>query len=44
MASIRELTELSDVPAAARGLGLVLVIAASLSLAFMGFAGLLSAG
>ncbi len=44
MASIRELTELSDVPAAARGLGLVLIIAASLSLAFMGFAGLLSAG
>lgn len=44
MASIRELTELSDVPVAARGLGLVLIIASGLSLAFMGFAGLLSAG
>lgn len=44
MASIRELIELSEVPAAARGLGLVLIIASGLSLAFMGFAGLLSAG
>ncbi|MEK6687026.1 MAG: Rnf-Nqr domain containing protein [Gemmatimonadota bacterium] len=44
MASIRELLELSDVPAVARGLGLVLIIASGLSLAFMGFAGLLSAG
>jgi len=43
MASIRESTELVDVPAVARGLGLVLIIAAGLSLAFMGFAGLLSA-
>jgi electron transport complex protein RnfA len=42
MASIRESTELVDVPAFARGLGLILIIAASLSLAFMGFAGLLS--
>jgi len=42
MASIREETELADVPAVARGMGLVLIIAGSLSLAFMGFAGLLS--
>jgi electron transport complex protein RnfA len=42
MASIREATELADVPAFARGLGLILIIAGSLSLAFMGFAGLLS--
>jgi electron transport complex protein RnfA len=43
MASIRESTELSDVPAVTRGTGLVLIIAGTLSLAFMGFAGLLSA-
>ncbi|HET9334473.1 MAG TPA: Rnf-Nqr domain containing protein [Gemmatimonadota bacterium] len=43
MASIRQRVELSDVPAVARGMGLVLIIAAGLSLAFMGFAGLLSA-
>jgi electron transport complex protein RnfA len=42
MASIRESSELADVPAVARGLALVLVISGSLSLAFMGFAGLLS--
>jgi electron transport complex protein RnfA len=42
MASIREETELSDVPSIARGMGLVLIIAGSLSLGFMGFAGLLS--
>lgn len=42
MASIREQVELSDVPALARGMGLVLIIAGSLSLAFMGFAGLFS--
>ncbi|HSG49657.1 MAG TPA: Rnf-Nqr domain containing protein [Longimicrobiales bacterium] len=42
MASIREQTELSDVPAVARNMGLVLIIAGSLSLAFMGFAGLFS--
>jgi electron transport complex protein RnfA len=40
MASIREQTELSSVPALARGMGLVLIIAGTLSLAFMGFAGL----
>ncbi len=42
MASIREQSELADVPALARGMGLVLIIAGSLSLAFMGFAGLFS--
>ncbi|HEX6322864.1 MAG TPA: Rnf-Nqr domain containing protein [Vicinamibacterales bacterium] len=42
MASIRERIELSDVPGIARGAGLVLIIAGSLSLAFMGFAGLFS--
>jgi electron transport complex protein RnfA len=42
MASIREETELADVPSIARGMGLVLIIAGSLSMGFMGFAGLLS--
>jgi Na+-translocating ferredoxin:NAD+ oxidoreductase subunit A len=42
MASIREQSELSAVPALARGMGLVLIIAGTLSLAFMGFAGLFS--
>jgi Na+-translocating ferredoxin:NAD+ oxidoreductase subunit A len=42
MASIREQSELSSVPALARGTGLVLIIAGTLSLAFMGFAGLFS--
>ncbi|MBR9990024.1 MAG: electron transport complex subunit RsxA [Gemmatimonadetes bacterium] len=40
MASIREQTELAIVPNLARGLGVVLIIAGTLSLAFMGFAGL----
>jgi electron transport complex protein RnfA len=40
MASIRERVELADVPALARNMGLVLILAGSLSLAFMGFAGL----
>lgn len=40
MASIREQTELASVPDMARGLGVVLIIAGTLSLAFMGFAGL----
>ena len=44
MASIRESIELADVPAVCRGTALVLMIAGSLSLAFMGFAGLLSSG
>lgn len=42
MASIRESLELADIPAVAQGTALVLMIAGSLSLAFMGFAGLLS--
>jgi len=42
MASIREQTEVTDIPAMARGMGLVLILAGSLSLAFMGFAGLFS--
>jgi electron transport complex protein RnfA len=42
MASIREDSETADVPAIVRGMALVLIIAGSLSLAFMGFAGLLS--
>jgi len=41
MASIRESVELSDVPGIAKGTGLVLIIAGTLSMAFMGFAGLL---
>ena len=42
MASIRENSETADVPAVVKGMALVLIIAGSLSLAFMGFAGLLS--
>ena len=42
MASIRERAELSSIPAMARNMGLVLILAGSLSLAFMGFAGLFS--
>ncbi len=44
MASIRERIELADVPALARNMGLVLILAGSLSLAFMGFAGLFTSG
>jgi electron transport complex protein RnfA len=44
MASIRESIELADVPEVATGTALVLIVAGSLSLAFMGFAGLLSSG
>jgi len=40
MASIRERIEVADVPVVARRMGLVLVIASSLSMAFMGFAGM----
>jgi len=43
MASIRERIEVADVPAVARRMGLVLVIASCLSMAFMGFAGMGSA-
>ena len=40
MASIRERLELADVPAVAGKMGLVLVVASCLSMAFMGFAGM----
>jgi electron transport complex protein RnfA len=40
MASIRERMELADVPAVARRMGLVLIVASCLSMAFMGFAGM----
>ena len=40
MASIRERMDVADVPALAKRMGLVLVVASCLSLAFMGFAGL----
>jgi Na+-translocating ferredoxin:NAD+ oxidoreductase subunit A len=43
MASIRVRLDVADVPKMARGLAIVLIIASSLSLAFMGFAGLGSA-
>ncbi len=42
MASIRVQLDLADLPRLARGIGVVFIIAGSLSLAFMGFAGLLS--
>lgn len=42
MASIREKLQFATVPAVAKGMAIVLIIAGSLSLAFMGFAGLLS--
>ena len=40
LASIRERMEVADLPVIARRMGLVLVAASSLSLAFMGFAGM----
>jgi len=40
MASIRQALEVANIPAMARNMGLVLILAGSLSLAFMGFAGL----
>jgi electron transport complex protein RnfA len=43
MASIREKLQLADVPVVARGTATVLFIAGGLSMAFMGFAGLMSA-
>ena len=42
MASIREQSELASIPELAKGMGLVLIVAGCLSLAFMGFAGLFS--
>ncbi|HEV2290474.1 MAG TPA: Rnf-Nqr domain containing protein [Gemmatimonadales bacterium] len=43
MASIRERIEVAEVPVIARRMGLVLVVASCLSMAFMGFAGMGSA-
>jgi electron transport complex protein RnfA len=43
MASIREKLEFANVPVVARGTAVVLFIAGALSMAFMGFAGLMSA-
>jgi len=43
MASVRERLELADIPTIARGTALVLFVAGGLSLAFMGFSGLLTA-
>ena len=40
MSSIRARAELADVPSVAREMGLAMIIAGSLSMAFMGFAGL----
>ncbi|HQZ16519.1 MAG TPA: Rnf-Nqr domain containing protein [Vicinamibacteria bacterium] len=40
MASIRERMDVADVPALAKRMGLVLIVASCLSMAFMGFAGL----
>lgn len=42
MASVREKLQFATVPAVARGTAIVLIVAGSLSLAFMGFAGLMS--
>jgi electron transport complex protein RnfA len=44
MAGLREEAELSDVPALLRGTAFSFLLAGTLSLAFMGFAGLLSGG
>jgi len=44
MASIREEADLAPVPRIARGMGLVLIIAGSMSMAFMGFGGLFTSG
>ncbi|HSC59162.1 MAG TPA: Rnf-Nqr domain containing protein [Gemmatimonadales bacterium] len=43
MASIRERIEVAEIPIIARRMGLVLVVASCLSMAFMGFAGMGSA-
>ena len=40
MASIRESLDLADIPSVARNMGFILILAGSLSLAFMGFSGL----
>ncbi|MCX5762140.1 MAG: electron transport complex subunit RsxA, partial [Gemmatimonadetes bacterium] len=40
MASIRERLDVADIPAMAKRMGLVLIIASCMSMAFMGFAGM----
>jgi len=40
MASIRERLDVADIPAVAKRMGLVLIIASCMSMAFMGFAGM----
>ena len=42
MAGIREELELANVPKSFRGAGITMIVAASMALAFMGFAGLIS--
>lgn len=42
LASIRQKVDFSDVPSVARNMGLVLILAGTLSLVFMGFGGLFS--
>jgi len=44
MASIRERLDVADIPAMAKRMGLVLIIAACMSMAFMGFAGMGATG
>lgn len=44
LAGLREETEVSDVPALLKGTAMNLIVAGILSMAFMGFAGLFSAG
>jgi electron transport complex protein RnfA len=44
MAGIREETQVLDVPKVAQGMAMYMIIAGILSMAFMGFAGLFSAG
>lgn len=44
MASIREESELADLPRIVRGTAIAMIIASGLSMAFMGFAGLFSSG
>ena len=41
MAGIREELETADIPEALKGAGITLIVAGILSLAFMGFAGLI---
>jgi len=42
MASLREKLRLADVPKALQGLGIAFILAGMLSLAFLGFSGMIS--